>query len=231
MSGVTVTFTAPSSGASGTFAGGANTATTNSSGVATSAVFTANSTAGSYTVSASVGGVSTPASFALTNTAISGSGSTITLVPSSYVTTVGTSGGQAVATSIDLLDESGTESVWNKYVEFDGLYAGYQVFTLPTTIAPSSVTNMQIEVNYQGPSAPNQTWTWQIYNWTTAAYVTVGTNAGAPEWGAWTMLTFTVPGTLSNYVNSTNGQVRIQLLSNNSSDSADIDYEALTVIY
>ncbi len=231
VSGVKVTFTAPSSGASGTFAGGANTATTNSSGVATSAVFTANSTAGSYTVTASVSGVSTAASFGLTNSASSGSGSTITLVPSSYVTTVGTSGGQALATSIDLLDESGTENIWNKYVEFDGLYTGYQVFTLPTTIAPSSVTNMQIEVNYQGPSAPNQTWTWQIYNWATADYVTVGTNAGAPEWGAWTILTFSVPGTLSNYVNSTNGQVRIQLSSNNSSDSADIDYEAVIVSY
>jgi len=58
VSGATVTFTAPSSGASGSFAGGVNTATTNSSGVATSAAFTANSTSGSYTVTASVAGVS-----------------------------------------------------------------------------------------------------------------------------------------------------------------------------
>jgi N-terminal glycosyl-hydrolase-114-associated domain/Kelch motif/Galactose oxidase, central domain len=231
VSGVTVTFTAPSSGASGSFAGGVNTATTNASGVATSPVFTANSTAGSYTVTASVSGVSTAASFALTNSAVTGSGSAITLVPSSYVTTVGTTGGQAVASSIDILDESGTTNTWNKYVEFDGLYAGYQVFTLPTTIAASSVTNMQVEVNYQGPSAANQTWTWSIYNWTTAAYVTVGTNAGAPDWGAWTILTFTVPGTLSNYVNPSNGQIWIQLSSNNSSDSADIDYEAVIATY
>ena len=76
VSGATVTFTAPTSGASGTFAGGANTATTNSSGVATSAVFTANTTAGAYTVTASVSGGSTPASFSLTNTA--GAAATIT---------------------------------------------------------------------------------------------------------------------------------------------------------
>ena len=68
VQGVTVTFTAPASGASGSFAG-SNTATTNSSGVATSATITANATAGSYTVAASVAGVSTPASFALTNAA------------------------------------------------------------------------------------------------------------------------------------------------------------------
>src|SRR6266581_2670584 len=68
VSGVVVTFTAPASGASGTFAGGVNTATTNASGVATAPIFTANTTAGGpYTVTASVSGVSTPASFSLTN--------------------------------------------------------------------------------------------------------------------------------------------------------------------
>src|SRR5258706_11361083 len=46
VNGVTVTFTAPTSGASGTFAGGVNTATTNAQGVATAAVFTAKGTAG-----------------------------------------------------------------------------------------------------------------------------------------------------------------------------------------
>ncbi len=68
LSGVTVTFAAPGSGASGSFAGGVVTATTNASGIATAAVFTANGTAGSYSVTASVSGVSTPATFALTNT-------------------------------------------------------------------------------------------------------------------------------------------------------------------
>jgi hypothetical protein len=67
VSGVTVTFSAPTSGPGGSFAGGANTAVTNAAGVATSALFTANGVAGSYTVTASVSGVSTPASFTLTN--------------------------------------------------------------------------------------------------------------------------------------------------------------------
>ena len=69
-SGVVVTFTAPATGASGTFAGGTNvvTVTTDSNGVATSPVFTANGTTGAYTVTASVAGVSAPANFSLTNT-------------------------------------------------------------------------------------------------------------------------------------------------------------------
>jgi hypothetical protein len=61
--------------------------------------------------------------------------------------------------------------------------------------------------------------------------VTLGTNATAPEWDAWKILMFTVPGTLATYVNPNTGQIRIQLSSNNSSDSADIDYEAVIVTY
>ncbi|MBV9265639.1 MAG: hypothetical protein JO061_05670, partial [Acidobacteriaceae bacterium] len=70
VANVQVTFTAPSAGASGTFAGATNTVTviTNSSGLATSPTFTANGTQGSYTVVASVSGVSSTASFSLTNT-------------------------------------------------------------------------------------------------------------------------------------------------------------------
>jgi len=72
VSNAVVVFTAPSTGASGTFVDtGTNTTTvtTNASGIATSTMFTANSTAGADTVTATVGGVSTPASFNLTNAA------------------------------------------------------------------------------------------------------------------------------------------------------------------
>ncbi len=69
VSGVVVTFTAPTSGASGSFAGGLNTATTNGSGVAASAAFTANATVGGpYNVVASATGA-TSANFSLTNLA------------------------------------------------------------------------------------------------------------------------------------------------------------------
>ncbi|MDR3576001.1 MAG: choice-of-anchor Q domain-containing protein [Anaerolineaceae bacterium] len=70
LQGATVTFTAPSSGASGTFADTATnktTATTNYYGVATPASFTANSTAGQYVLQASVTGVASPAQFQLQN--------------------------------------------------------------------------------------------------------------------------------------------------------------------
>jgi len=66
--GATVVFSAPSSGASGTFAGGGGSASiaTGSTGVATAPAFTANSTAGAYSVSTAVLGL-TSVTFALTN--------------------------------------------------------------------------------------------------------------------------------------------------------------------
>ena len=64
----TVTFTAPSTGATGTFGGLATaTAVTDSTGVATAPALTANGQAGLYAVTASVAGVSTPANFSLSN--------------------------------------------------------------------------------------------------------------------------------------------------------------------
>jgi hypothetical protein len=69
VQGVVVTFTAPLSGVSGTFANLTNMtqATTDSSGGATATTFTANTQAGNYTVTATAGGVAVPANFALTN--------------------------------------------------------------------------------------------------------------------------------------------------------------------
>ena len=70
VGGAAVTFEVPATGAGGTFAGGVNTATTNASGVATSAAFTANGSVGTYTVTATVAAGAQPANFVLTNTAI-----------------------------------------------------------------------------------------------------------------------------------------------------------------
>jgi hypothetical protein len=71
VSAASVTFTAPGSGASGSFAGSATIATvsTGTDGIATAPAFTANATFGSYQVSASTPGVPTSAIFALTNAA------------------------------------------------------------------------------------------------------------------------------------------------------------------
>ena len=156
-----------------------------------------------------------------------------TLVPTSYTTTAGSDGGQAVATSIAIQDLTGSQDSWSKYVEFgpngSQKYDGYQSFTLPTSITPASITSIQVKVNYRGPDSATQIWTWRIYDWTTNSYTTVGTNATAPSWGNWTVLNFNVNGSLANYVRNSDGKIRIGLSANNTADSADIDYEAVIV--
>ncbi|HZU25955.1 MAG TPA: hypothetical protein VFA04_10555 [Bryobacteraceae bacterium] len=68
LSGIAVTFTAPASGASGTFSNSTNTITASTASDGTlSEAFTANSTAGGYSVILTVAGVASAPSFSLTN--------------------------------------------------------------------------------------------------------------------------------------------------------------------
>jgi hypothetical protein len=85
VGGVTVVFTAPSSGSSAAFSGGSTAITsTDANGVATAPALTANATAGNYILTAGVSGLSGLASFALGNV-LAGSGSGITLVQTATV--------------------------------------------------------------------------------------------------------------------------------------------------
>ena len=71
VSGVTVTFTLPASGASGTFTGSSTTTTTavtGSDGIATSSTVHANTASGTFYAQASVAGIASPGLFTLTNT-------------------------------------------------------------------------------------------------------------------------------------------------------------------
>ena len=67
INGATVTFNVPGAGPSAVFTGGVNTAKTDASGVATSAILTANQTAGNYIVAATIATPGVSASFNLTN--------------------------------------------------------------------------------------------------------------------------------------------------------------------
>ncbi|MBB5190641.1 hypothetical protein HNQ50_001363 [Silvimonas terrae] len=98
QSGVSVTFSAPVSGASASFGGASSaTVTTDANGLASAPQLTANGQAGSYSVTASATGITTPASFSLTNTALA-SGSL-------------TGSGALVASSVNLTKEGSSDWV------------------------------------------------------------------------------------------------------------------------
>jgi uncharacterized delta-60 repeat protein len=101
LAGSVVTFTAPASGASGTFAGGSlsYSATTDANGLVTATTFTANTTTGNYTVTATSDAAASPTSFSLTN--LPGSPATITATSgSNQATSINSSFGQPLVATI-----------------------------------------------------------------------------------------------------------------------------------
>ena len=156
---------------------------------------------------------------------------TTTLLSDAYTTTNGGDGGQPV-TNMHVQDQSGSQDNWNKYVEFttpgSNKYRGYRSYTLPASISPATITSIQIEANYRGPQQSYQTWTWKIYNWNNSSWVTLGNNNGASDW-TWTYFTFSASGTMSDYVNSSTAEIRIRLMSNNTKDNAQLDYETVII--
>lgn len=82
VSGVTVTFTTPTSGATASFAGSSSAQVmTNLSGIATAPALTANAYTGSFAVTATASGASLAASFSLTNVSTSPIGLSISATP------------------------------------------------------------------------------------------------------------------------------------------------------
>jgi len=182
-SGVSVTFAAPSSGPSGTFANGttSDTETTNSSGVATSSKFTANSTAGGpYVVGATASGARTLAGFSLTNTA--GAAATITATGGTpQSATVGTAFGTALAATV--VDSSGNP-VSNASVTFQapasgasGTFSnGTATDTEPTNSSGVATTSLTFTAN---TAAGTYTVTASVSGVATPANFALTNNAGA----------------------------------------------------
>ncbi len=200
-SGVTVTFTAPGTGASGTFAtttpGVTDTETTNSSGVATSQIFTANTTAGAYSVTASTSGAATPASYSLTNTAgapaaIAATGGT----PQSAA--VGATYGSLVAQVTDG-DSNGVAGVTVTFTANTGGTGASGTFTSTTSNTETATTDAN----------GNATVTDLVANSTTGAFTVTADFTGDTGTAASFALTNTVavppPLAAGNYVFSVTG--------------------------
>jgi hypothetical protein len=156
---------------------------------------------------------------------------TLKLSPLSYTTTSGGDGGQPV-TNLVLRDQSRAQNDFDKYVEFttpdDVAYDGYRTYSLPLGVSPAALRTIRVKTNYMGAAQSEQLWRWSIYDWTAAAWVTVGDNKRARSW-RWRSLSFRVKGTLADFVDPSTGEIRVRLQSADGTDDADIDYEAVWV--
>jgi uncharacterized repeat protein (TIGR01451 family) len=174
VGGVSVTFAAPASGASGSFSS-SSTVTTDGSGVATAPAFTANGIAGTYNVTATLVGTSLTATFSLKNTAGTATAVSSSLNPSllgqsvTFTATVTSTGGTPTGTvqfkdgvnnlgSPVTLNGSGqatltTSSLTAGTHTITAVYSGDSLFTTSTgTLSPDqSVTNRPL-IKFGQPS-------------------------------------------------------------------------------
>ena len=170
-SGVSVTFTAPTTGASGKFGSNSSAAqTTNASGVVTAPAFTANNIVGPYNVTATISGA-TSATFALTNTA----GPAATIVASASSTGQSQNAGQAFANALAAVVKD----------SFGNLVTGQLVvFTAPGSGAsgtfPGSVITVTVNTDATGTA--------------TAPAFTANATAGGPY-----NVTATINGLTANF--------------------------------
>ena len=192
ISGATVTFTAPSTGANAKFGAlGTATAVTNASGQATASTLTANSTAGSYAVTASVAGLATTASFSLTNAVGA---------PASITATAGTpqstAGSTAFATALQAtVKDSGGNPVSGATVTFTAPSTGASA-TFGTLATATAVTNASGQA-----TAPVLT-----ANSTVGSYTVTAAVAGVASGASFSLTNTTVGGTVNLALGKTASQ-------------------------
>ena len=160
-----------------------------------------------------------------------GTGGSARLSPVSYKTTRGSDGGEPVA-NLAVMNQTGTDDQPSAYVTFLTLgtpYQGHRSYYLPAAVLRTSVSSMQIKVNFKGPAKSTQAWSWYAYDWSTSGWAWIGSNAAARS-GVWSLLTFT-PTSPRRFISKSTGEMRIQMRSGDSGKNAKLDYETVTLGY
>lgn len=151
------------------------------------------------------------------------------IAPSSMTALTGNTTGAVAYLSAQ--DQSGSSDTPTKYVSFNTpgtIYKGYRQFSLPASIATSSITAMKVKVNYKGAAKASQRWSWFLYDWVAAKWVYIGDNTGATA-NVWKPLTFS-PTSPKRFV-SAGRLMRLLLQSDNNTGNAKVDYESINVTY
>lgn len=133
--------------------------------------------------------------------------------------------------SLAVQDQSGTDDTPSAYVLFKTpgkKYIGFRLFSLPAEIRAKLVSSAVLHVNFKGPAATQQVWTWSIYNWKAGRWIRLGNSSTATA-DSWNTLSFPIANIVP-YVNGTN-KVRIRIASSNARADAKLDYEALHITY
>ena len=151
------------------------------------------------------------------------------VAPASITSQSGSTSGSL--SSLSLLQQTGADDNPAAYVTFQTpgtIYSGYQTFYLPTDVEPALISTMLLQVNFKGPAASTQKWTFSIYDWNKKMWIKLGDTVGITA-NQWNERTFGISN-ITRYV-SPGREVRIRLQSSNSNGDAKLDYEAIHITY
>jgi hypothetical protein len=104
------------------------------------------------------------------------------------------------------------------------VYSGYLVFQTPANTPASPAKEVSLLVNFKGGNTL-QTWVWSVYDWKAQKWVKVGSVSGVRN--QWKNLKFNLP--MLNQFASAQGEIRIQLRSDNARGDAKIDYTVIQI--
>lgn len=129
--------------------------------------------------------------------------------------------------SLGSLQQKGTEDDPNAYMLFqtpNGAYNGYVVYRLPGNVNAAQVSGMALQVNYKAPAPSAQKWIISVYDWKAKKWIKLGESKVASD-KEWRSHIFLLPN-FKRYI-SAQGELRIQLRSNNANGDAKVDFAVI----
>ncbi len=157
------------------------------------------------------------------------SGTSVVLLPISMSIKRGSVSSQPLSV-LGRQDQSGFDDVWSNYVEFTPAPSGVTAifnYNLPDAFPLSSLSGLQLEVNYKGQVATAQKWTFALFDQTTRTWVIVGSNSFASDW-QWSPGSLAVSGNLSRFFNSSR-KIQLRYMTSSAIDASALDYLVLKV--
>ncbi|MFT3893796.1 MAG: hypothetical protein QM730_19370 [Anaerolineales bacterium] len=161
--------------------------------------------------------------------ALSATSSSQILLPVGVTTQQGGTSGSL--SSMGLLDQSNSDDTSSAYLSFttpSTVYIGYTSYQLPPDIKPNRISSILLQINFKGPAAPTQLWTWSIFNWRTQIWIPVGDSIGTQP-DVWNNIAVRIRN-FSPYI-SAGREIRLQVISSNDTADAKIDYQAFHITY
>ncbi len=159
--------------------------------------------------------------------AVSAGNQNLVLFPVQHDTDKGRHSSQPL-TTLAAKELSGTTDRWSAYRELYPHASGYTGvfrFRLPAYTDPQEFNMLELSVNYKGHVASRQLWQWQLYDFNSGQWNTVGDNGGAQNW-RWSLLSFQVTDNPQRFIRS-DGSLLVRVLTNDNNDVSNIDYLSL----